>query len=179
MGMLLCGSAWAVEIEGVSVPDRVTVGGQEIGLNGAGIRTKVFFDIYVGALYLAEKTGDAKAAIEMAGPKRVFMHYLYSEISREKLVGGWEAGFKKNQSKKTLESLRSRLDKFNAMFADARKGDVILLDYVPEKGTSVTINGETKGVVPGEDFNRALLAIWLGKKPADSGLKKAMLKPKR
>jgi hypothetical protein len=31
------------------------------------------------------------------------------------------------------------------------------------------------GTVEGFDFNQALLKIWLGKKPADDGLKKAWL----
>jgi len=58
-------------------------------------------------------------------------------------------------------------------------GDVILIDYlpgsVPGSGTRVTINGVVKATIAGEDFNRALLRIWLGDKPADSDLKKGML----
>jgi len=54
-------------------------------------------------------------------------------------------------------------------------GDIVLLDYVPGKGTAVKINGVEKGIVEGEDFNKALLDIWLGEEPADDGLKDAML----
>ena len=61
------------------------------------------------------------------------------------------------------------------MFETAHEGDVILLDYVPGTGTSVTINGTKIGTIPGEDFNQALLAVWLGDKPADDGLKEGML----
>ena len=57
----------------------------------------------------------------------------------------------------------------------AKSGDTILLDYVPGTGTRVLINGESKGMIPGEEFNRALLRIWLGDQPADAALKKAML----
>ena len=52
---------------------------------------------------------------------------------------------------------------------------VIYLDYIPGRGTRVTINGESKGLIAGRDFNNALLDIWLGEEPADKGLKKAML----
>lgn len=52
---------------------------------------------------------------------------------------------------------------------------MILLDFVPGSGTRVVVNGDTRGTIPGEDFNRALLRIWLGENPADAGLKKAML----
>jgi hypothetical protein len=46
---------------------------------------------------------------------------------------------------------------------------------MPDEGTQVWINDMLKGSVPGEDFSRALLKIWLGSKPADAGLKDAML----
>jgi len=174
-GLLLAGTAWAAEVEGVNVPESVEVGGSELLLNGAGVRTKFFFDIYVGTLYLTKKAGTSEEAIGMKGPKRVSMHMLYGEVSREKLIHGWEEGFRKNQSRKVMDTLKERLDQFNAMFSDVKKGDVILLDYLPGEGTSVTIRGERKGVVPGKDFNDALLAVWLGRKPADSDLKEAML----
>jgi hypothetical protein len=53
---------------------------------------------------------------------------------------------------------------------------VITLDYIPESGTRVTLNGEPKGeAIAGDDFYRALLRIWLGENPVDSSLKKALL----
>jgi len=57
----------------------------------------------------------------------------------------------------------------------AKSGDLILLDYLPGTGTRVTVRGEDKGTIPGEEFNRALLRIWLGNQPADASLKRAML----
>jgi hypothetical protein len=52
---------------------------------------------------------------------------------------------------------------------------VILIDYLPGSGTRITVNGAAKGTIAGEDFNRALLRIWLGDNPADSDLKKGLL----
>jgi len=63
---------------------------------------------------------------------------------------------------------------FNAVKA-AKTGDVIVLDYLPGAGTRVTVNKDNKGTVAGEEFNRALLRIWLGNQPVDATLKKAML----
>jgi hypothetical protein len=39
----------------------------------------------------------------------------------------------------------------------------------------VTIAKEEKGVIPGKDFNDALLRIWLGEKPVNKGLKEQLL----
>jgi len=174
--LLLSTSVFAVEVEGVHVPDTVTVAGQSLQLNGAGVRTKFFFDIYVGALYLSHPAHQAKQAIEDADPKRVSMYFLYGEVGREKLTDGWVAGFEKNQSKEVMARLQSRLKQFNAMFGDARKGDVYIFDFLPDGSTTVTFKGQKKGSVQGEDFQQALLAVWLGKHPADKGLKKAMLR---
>jgi len=176
-GLLLSSPVWAMEVEGVDVPQSVEVGGAKLLLNGAGVRTKFFFDIYVGALYLTKTAATAAEAIGMEGPRRVSMHILYGEVGREKLTHGWEAGFNKNQSREVMSGLKERLERFNSLFSDVNKGDVILLDYVPGEGTSVTIRGVQKGVVQGRDFSDALLAVWLGREPADSDLKEAMLSP--
>ncbi|MDQ6957593.1 MAG: chalcone isomerase family protein [Mariprofundaceae bacterium] len=173
---LLSTSVFAAEVEGVNVPDTAMVAGQSLQLNGAGVRTKFFFDIYVGALYLSHPAHQAKQAIEDAGPKRVSMYFLYGEVGREKLTDGWVAGFEKNQTKEAMDRLKPLLKQFNAMFGDARKGDVYIFDFLPDGTTTVTFKGQKKGHVQGEDFQQALLAVWLGKHPADKDLKKAMLR---
>ena len=70
--------------------------------------------------------------------------------------------------------MRQLEDIFNAVKA-AKGGDVILLDYLPGSGTRVTVNRDDRGTVPGGEFNRALLRIWLGENPVDVALKSAML----
>ena len=105
----------------------------------------------------------------------MLMHFLYKKVGRDKLVDGWKEGFSGNSSVAEMEKLKARLADFNKLFTDAKKGDVILLDYLPDKGTRVTINGQAKGTIAGADFNKTLLKVWLGTKPADSGLKEAML----
>ena len=166
---------YARDISGVSLPEQIELAGQQLPLNGAGIRTKFIFDIYVGALYLPQKTKDVKQAISMAGPKRIQMHFLYDEVEKEKLTSGWTEGFENNLSDKAFAALESRLADFNKLFVTVKNGDQILLDYVPATGTQVIINKQNKGTVAGADFNTALLKVWLGDDPADDDLKEAML----
>lgn len=165
------------EFNDLKFPDKLTLAGtdSQLQLNGVGMRTKFIFDIYVGALYTesAAKTRDEVQA--QKGPKRVLMHFVYSEVSAEKLAAGWTEGFEENQTKDRFNALSERLKKFNAMFTTVHEGDVVLLDYIPGKGTIVKIRGEQKGVVEGEDFYSALLDVWLGDEPADGDLKEAML----
>jgi hypothetical protein len=104
------------------------------------------------------------------------MHFVYKEVSREKLVDGWNEGFDKN-SKASLPALTERIDQFNSYFdGSVKKGEEVVLTYVPGSGTEVVIKGETKGTVSGKDFMEALFKIWFGEYPADKGLKESILK---
>ncbi len=167
----------AAEVAGVSIPDRIQVEGvaQPLVLNGAGVRKKFFFKIYIGALYLPSPSHAPREIIESKGAKRVMMHFLYDEVAQAKLTEGWWSGFRANQDAQALAALRDRIERFAGLFGDAKAGDRIWIDYLPGRGTRVTINGREKGVVPGADFNRALLRIWLGAEPVTGDLKQAML----
>jgi hypothetical protein len=46
---------------------------------------------------------------------------------------------------------------------------------LPRGDTRVWINDAQRGTVQGADFQRALLRVWLGNKPADTDLKQALL----
>ena len=174
--MLLTIPANARETAGVTLPDTVTLGDKHaLTLNGAGIRSKFFVKVYVGALYLPTRTNDADVALRHTGPVAMHMHMLHSEVSSEKLVKAWNEGFDANLDAAERTALGPRIEKFNKMFPTVKKGDVIRLDYLPGRGTTVTINNESRGTIEGEDFMHAWLRIWLGVHPADSGLKKGLL----
>ena len=55
-----------------------------------------------------------------------------------------------------------------------KEGDTVALDFSVD-GVAVSLNGESRGKVAGAAFARALLKVWLGDKPADAALKKALL----
>ncbi len=180
---LLPWAAPAAELEGLKLPDsaRVTEGGAELVLNGAGVRTRFMFRVYVGALYVQKKTSAANAVISDTGAKRIAL-YMLRELSSAQFVSALEDGLKNNHSAEELAKLDAAIKQLRAIFdavITAKAGDVILIDYlpssVPGSGTRITINGAAKGTIAGEDFNRALLRIWLGDNPADSDLKKGLL----
>ncbi|MFN2354175.1 MAG: chalcone isomerase family protein [Desulfopila sp.] len=168
---------WAAEIAGVNIEEELAAeDGTSLKLNGAGIRSKFFFKIYIAELYLENPTDEAAAAIADTGYKRVVMHFLYDEVGQEKLVDGWNEGFSANLAEAAHDTLQSRIDAFNAMFTEAMtEGDRIVFDYVPGQGTRISIKGEKKGVIAGKDFNDALLSIWLGNEPVSSDLRRDML----
>jgi hypothetical protein len=173
--LLPCSLSSAATVKGVSFPDAATVGGRECRLVGVGVRTKIVISVYLGALYLATPTGDAVAAIAADEPKRIVMHFVHSKVGAEAIREAWRDGFAAN-SGAALPQLKERLDRFCGWFdADLLKGEQVVLSYVPGQGTEVTVKGTARGVIEGADFMKALWAVWLGEKPADSGLKKGML----
>ncbi|HDK38575.1 MAG TPA: hypothetical protein ENG92_06130 [Thiolapillus brandeum] len=146
----------AKTVEGVKLPDQASVDGKVLVLNGAGIREKFFFDIYVAALYLPVKASDASQILQADQLWQLTMHFLYSEVSKKKLDKGWDEGFAKNISITELVKLKKGLQQFKDMFPDLQKGDEVALAYAPGKGVSVIINEVEKGTVAGADFGRSL-----------------------
>jgi len=170
-------SAQAAEVHGVKLDDSIQVGDSALVLNGAGVRTKLVFKVYVGALYLTAKKSDVAAVLADAGAKRVSLHMLRS-LSAEKLVHALDEGLEANNTTVELAALEPQIKTFRQhMMAGGavKEGDVIVLDYVPGKGTQASLNGKALGTTEGEAFNQALLKIWLGEHPVDADLKKAML----
>jgi len=175
--LLFTSTVIAKELDGIMMPDNVTIDGTDtaIQLNGMGYRTKFVFNIYIGALYTVAKVNTRDAVHALEGPKRIVMHMVYDEVSKEKMGAAWLEGFQENNSDERFDKLKSRLDSLIGYFPDLTAGDVVLLDYVPQQGTRVTINDVEKGVISGADFYQALLDVWLGEEPADEDLKQAML----
>ena len=173
--------AYALEIEGVKIDDAVVLsrGGPELVLNGAGVRRKLaFIDVYIGSLYLAKKNSDNEAIIADPGPKRVAMHVLSNEVTAADLISSMNNALAANLVPHELALIEKRVRDLNTMMSSIKvinKGSVVLLDYIPEVGTRVTVNGEEKMTIPGEDFFRAMLNIWIGNKPVDGRLRDAML----
>lgn len=170
----------AAEVGGVKLEDklRLSPNGPELVLNGAGIRTRVFFKVYVGGLYLTEKKGAAGDVLALAGPKRVSMTML-RDLTAQQLSEALAEGIRNNASAAEQDALKARINELlgimNAL-GEAKTGDTVLLDFLPDSGTRVVVNGQPRGKpIAGEDFYRALLKIWLGEKPVDEDLKKGML----
>ena len=174
---VLARKTWAMEVSGVSLAGTVLIGeqGQTLLLNGAGVRKKVIVKVYVGALYLQQKSSDPAKILDDGGPKRMVMHILYGEVGAGKLADAWTDGFHRNQEAAEMKGLKERLEQFNAMFPTVYRGDRLEIDLLSDKDTVVRLNGKELGSVGGADFARALLEVWLGAKPADKGLKKGLL----
>jgi len=167
-------SVFGAEVAGVKIPDE----DQKLVLNGSGLRKRAFFQVYVIGLYLPAKKAAAADVIGAAGPKRVAIHML-RDVDADQFSGALADGIKDNHGEAEAKALEPRVRQLAAIMAEmkeAKKGMRITLDWLPAAGTQVTVDGRPAGApIPGEDFYRALLRIWLGEKPVQDDLKKALL----
>jgi len=179
--LLLLSIAFAVqaaEVAGVKIEEKTAMENSSLSLNGAGLRKRAFFSVYVIGLYLAEKKTAAADVVNAPGAKRVWIHML-RDVGAEQFSDALMDGMKDNHGETEMKALEPRAKQLAAIMAEmkeAKKGIRITLDWLPGRGTQVTVEGKAAGaVIPGEDFYRGLLRIWLGDNPVQGDLKKALL----
>ncbi|WP_457419301.1 chalcone isomerase family protein [Roseateles sp. P5_E7] len=174
----MAGAAQAIDVGGLKFDDTVKVAGKELKVNGAGIRTRVIIKVYALVLYLPEKKDTAAGVLDSPGPRR-FSLGLLREVTGDELGQAFLAGITANTDKAERSKFVNQLSQFGEAFVNipqGKKGDVITVDWVPDTGTVMFLNGKPIGE-PMKDlaFYNAVLKIWLGDKPVDSSLKPQLL----
>jgi hypothetical protein len=162
-------------VNGVTFPAKVKANSKELSLNGAGVRKKAIFKVYVLGLYTTQKTKDAKAVINSNDEVLVRLQITSGVVNSENMSEAIREGFDKS-TKGNVAPLKTKIDAFIAAFKDEIKtGDVFDLSYTPGVGIKASKNGKLVTTVEGEDFKKALLGIWLGDDPIETSLKQALM----
>lgn len=175
MSLILAGTAQAAKVAGVELEDSFTVGDTEVFYQGAGVRKKLFIEMYVGSLYLANSSSDSEAIVLADEPMAIRLNILSDLLTRKKMIKAYNDGFKRATGGDTA-AIQSRIDHMVSLMKEKlRPGNSYTLAYEPGVGTHISRNGEEATVIEGLDFKQALFGIWLSDKPAQADLKSAML----
>jgi len=170
--------AGAVEVAGVKLDDGTEVAGSKLVLNGAGIRYKAVFKVYVAGLYLSRKADTPEAVTAAPGPKRIRITML-RDIDSAELGKLFSRGMQDNMDKSVFSKLIPGVLRMSNIFSEIKKlntGDTFTVDWVPGSGTVITVKGKVQGEPFKEpEFFNALMSIWLGHSPADWQLKEQLL----
>ena len=171
----LAAPVFAKECKGVSFPEQTQVDGSRLTLNGLGLREATIFkvDVYVAALYLESKSGNPDDILKSAKSKRLILHFV-RDVGRSDITKAWQEGFEANAGN-ALPSLQDRINTLNGWMTKVKTGERLSFTYLPGTGVQVDVAGTTKGALKGEDFARALFAIWLGANPPNPELKSGLL----
>lgn len=169
-------AAQAETIAGVTVPDTTVVDQQTLTLNGAGLRKKVVFDVYVAALYTAARSQDANQIIHDSQPRQLRLT-LKRDLDAQTLIDALKEGVHNNLNEQETQELGPMLGQFEDRMrsvGEAKEGDLVQLD-LDAQGVQIVFNQKTLGRIRHPNLAPALLKIWLGPKPAQESLKKALL----
>ena len=167
-----------VDVAGIKVEDTIDLQGTKLQLNGAGVRYKAVFKVYVAALYVGKKVATPEEFYAATGPKRMSITML-RDIESNELGKAFTKGFEENAPKGEMAKLIPGLIRMGQVFSDQKKlvaGDTFTNDWIPGTGLVITIKGKTQGEpFKEQEFFNALMRIWLGPNPADWKLKDALL----
>jgi hypothetical protein len=168
-------AAQAAELDGVQLPDTIEAGGKTLQLNGFGRRTYSFLGIhvYVASLYLEHLSTNPEQILRSPETKLLIVRFERS-VSAEDARKAWRNGFANNcQAPCHLDP--ADVERFLAEVPAMQEGDVFSLLFTPQ-GAKVTVGGKSIGTVPKPQFAEAMLATFLGPRPAAPNLKQALLR---
>lgn len=159
----------------VAMPERVEASGSALTLNGMAVRDVTIFDVdvYVGALYLEHPSRDANAILDTDQRRRIVLRFIRG-VTQHDIVNAWETGFINNAGTERL-GLTSEIATFESFFEDVGDDSEMVFDYVPGVGTTYALNGTVRGTIPGVEFARAFLLVFLGAHPPSEALRAGLL----
>lgn len=152
----------------VDFPPDIEVSGVPMRLQGTGVKSVAFIKAFEAALYKEE------GAELMSGGKKLIVEY-FVRIPAKKLTKFTVDSMRDNVSEQTMTALGAQLDRMGELFVDLEPGDRFALAYIPGEGTHFLHNGRLTGTIQGEDFAQALYSVWIGERPFDEKLKRAIL----
>lgn len=162
----------ALTISDTQIKDTLSFEGQNLLLNGAGIRTKVFFKVYIGALYVSSKTKDADAIIDSATPRIIELTFLRA-VDGEKISTAFREGFTKNCIAR-CEELKPKIEELAKAVPAIKQGQLLQITATKE-GVSLSLDGKSMAQVKAQDLGKEMTRIFIGKNPPTEDLKKGLL----
>jgi hypothetical protein len=166
-----------IKVQGVTFPEKLGKEDKLLVLNGAGVRSKYYINVYVAGLYLINKNTNAKEIIDADKPTAVRLQIISSLVSKDKMADAIVEGFEKSTGGKTA-SIKKEIDMIVNIFKSEpiKVGDVFDIWYTPGHGVMASKNGKKYDMlIPGLQYKKYLFGIWLGEDPVDANLKSKML----
>jgi hypothetical protein len=153
------------------------IGGRNLVLNGEATRTVWGFEVYKIRLYLPETMRDADQILGSRSEAKRIEIVMERTVDEKQFSSTVQQNIDNNFSDEEKEKFAGQLKEFLGCFnngADLEPGNVITIDYAPQEGTVVKLDGRTLDTIPGADFYHALLRLWIGK-PLQKSIKEGLV----
>ena len=166
--LLVAVSAQSMIKGGVKFRDSIKYNKKKLVLNGLGIREATIFnvDVYVAGIYLPAKTKDANKIIQSKAPKILKLKFV-RDVDSDSLNGAWDKALKGKGFDKELADLKNAT-------ASLKEGDQLMFTF-NSLGASYYVNKKRAAKFKNKLFSKALLKIWFGENPPNTGLKEGLL----
>jgi hypothetical protein len=167
----------AKEIAGINMPDTIKEGKNTLILNGGGMRIWQMDSskLYVGGLYLLKKSSAANAIKNADEPMAIRTHIVSKTTTNKDFIDSVKNLLKISTGGNTAP-IEDKIKAFESGFTGEMKVNTVCdFIYIPKEGVKIYRNGKLTASIKGLDFKRAFFGIWLGSKPNQESLKKAML----
>ena len=162
-------------INATEIPNAIEYQGSKLTLNGHGTRVILFMKVYEGSLYLENKSIDANKIIDGNDAMAIRIDVLSTMVTADAMKKALKEGLEKSTGKNT-GPISAQMKQLSSSFdSGVSSGDFYEFIYLPESGTHVVKNQELVDVIPGLEFKKAFLGIFLSDNPIQKNLKKTML----
>jgi hypothetical protein len=172
-------NATAYEVADIQLSEVVpaTAERPELHLNGASLRELyLLIETYVGSLYLEKPSTDPQEILDSQTHKRMVFHVMMKKVGARRIANALQEALVMNVTKAQHKALGGEIQQMLSYFdGKMHRGDEAVFDYIPGKGTQVMIDNQVKGLIPGKDFYRAMLSIWIGDNPVGRSFKDDIL----
>ncbi|CAA0108138.1 Uncharacterised protein [BD1-7 clade bacterium] len=147
-----------------------------LALNGIAVYQKLKTEYYIGALYLATQQDNPDAAIFKPEHKKMVMKITIPKWRGRQFAKTWQQMISVNNDEERLKENSDSIIAFTRLAKQPLvKGDVIAIESTPEKGTTVSVNGQVRIKNGSDKLLSVLLSAWIGDVPPSSEFKRDML----
>ena len=167
-----------IEVDGVILPRTIEFKQRTLMLNGVGIRSKMWVDVYVQALYLSDLSQNAESILESNSEMAIRLQITSSMVTSEKLSKSLNKGLIKSIGDGNLSKFKTQIALLESLLNKEKtfKDDAINLIYNPaDESLWVYKNDRYEGKIPGLEFKKVFFGIWLSDNPVDEKLKNDLL----
>ncbi len=146
--------------------------GTILTLNGLGKVKELSDDFYLGALYLEQPYRSVESISYINSPKRMELRIAAERVSARRFSQYWKEAISINNGRNIWQPQLKDVLTFARLFSkNLTTGDIVDIDFLPRRGTFVSINGKRMGRIRNRSFFNLVLMTWIGPRPPSEQFK--------
>lgn len=150
---------------------RTLSNGDSLKLVGIATHKELRNDIYIAALFGPPNITNVSQLKPKSVTKRMSLRFL-SNLSNRKLARHWKERLAMNNKRSKWQPLSQEIFTFTQVFKRKMQvGDEINIDYIPNIGIQIYLNGTLFETIKKSDFMELLLNVWIGSNPSTKAFK--------